>query len=215
MNKKQSNLEYVKGVYGKNYANLRKKEYNSKKDYTVRELADKLFISASTISAIEKETRLPTVNQVLIYKKFFGVSLDYLTGDTEILKCDMQMVCDYTGLSKKSISNLSMDKILNEINRDMINQFLENESFIDFIMEFETYLNDYVYDEDYNKEVRLIEEKIEEIEYTIEDDFDSKENKTKYYKNELKALNDERLFLIWKMEQSVKSIIEHLIDNHS
>ena len=75
MNKKQSNLEYVKGVYGKNYANLRKKEYNSKKDYTVRELADKLFISASTISAIEKETRLPTVDQVLIYKKFFGVSL--------------------------------------------------------------------------------------------------------------------------------------------
>lgn len=107
MNKKQSNLEYVKGVYGKNYANLRKKEYNSKKDYTVRELADKLFISASTISAIEKETRLPTVDQVLIYKKFFGVSLDYLTGDTEILKCDMQMVCDYTGLSEKSIKLLN------------------------------------------------------------------------------------------------------------
>ena len=73
MNKKQDNLEYVKG-YGKNYADLRKKEYNHVKDYTVRELADELFISASTISKIENEKVYPTVEQVKSYKKFFHVS---------------------------------------------------------------------------------------------------------------------------------------------
>lgn len=107
MNKKQDNLEYVKG-YGKNYADLRKKEYNHVKDYTVRELADELFISASTISKIENEKVYPTVEQVKSYKKFFHVSLDYLTGETKAKQSDIQMICEYTGLSEKSVTLLRL-----------------------------------------------------------------------------------------------------------
>jgi transcriptional regulator with XRE-family HTH domain len=105
MNKKQDNLEYVKG-YGKNYADLRKKEYNHVKDYTVRELAVELLISSSTISKIENEKVYPTVEQVKAYKKFFHVSLDYLTGETKVCRTDLQMICEYTGLSEDTVRKL-------------------------------------------------------------------------------------------------------------
>ncbi len=116
MNKKQDNLEYAKG-YGKNYADLRKKEYNHVKDYTVRELADELFISASTISKIENEKVYPTVEQVKSYKKFFHVSLDYLTGETKAKQSDIQMICEYTGLSEKAIHTLVEFKKCQELDR--------------------------------------------------------------------------------------------------
>ena len=105
MNKKQDNLDYAKG-YGKNYADLRKKEYNHVKDYTVRELAVELLISSSTISKIENEKVYPTVEQVKAYKKFFHVSLDYLTGETKVCRTDLQMICEYTGLSEAAVRKL-------------------------------------------------------------------------------------------------------------
>lgn len=95
MNKKQDNLDYIKG-YGKNYANLRKKEYNHTKDYTVRELSKELLIASSTISKIEKENVFPTVEQVKAYKNFFHVSLDYLTGETT-----------YNGQMSRAYENIS------------------------------------------------------------------------------------------------------------
>lgn len=105
MNKKQVNLEYKKG-YGKNFANLRKKEFNGIKDYPIRELAKLLNISHTSISFIEKETRPPTIEQINIYRKFFNVSLDYLAGYTSVSKPDLSMICEYTGLSEKAIENL-------------------------------------------------------------------------------------------------------------
>lgn len=105
MNKTQINLEYKAG-YGANYANLRKKQYNKKRDYSVRELAAELNISSTTISLIEKERREPTVEQVLIYKKFFGASLDYLVGDVKTINADLQTVCEYMGLSEETVKNI-------------------------------------------------------------------------------------------------------------
>lgn len=106
MNKSQSNLNYKKG-YGKNFANLRKKEYNGKEDYTVRGLAEKLKIASSTISLIEKEQRVPTIEQINMYKDFFDVSLDYLVGETNAIKADMKEICEYTGLSEKAIKKIN------------------------------------------------------------------------------------------------------------
>lgn len=113
MNKSQSNLNYKKG-YGKNFANLRKKEYNGKEDYTVRGLAEKLKIASSTISLIEKEQRVPTIEQVNVYKDFFGVSLDYLVGDTNIIKADMKAICEYIHCGEDVIETIR--SIYDEVN---------------------------------------------------------------------------------------------------
>ena len=104
MNKKQSNLEYKKG-YGENYANLRKTEYNGKgKDFTVRELEKLIGVSYTAINLIEKEKREPTVEQVLAYKHFFGVSLDYLTGETDATRVETAEICKVTGLTEEAIN---------------------------------------------------------------------------------------------------------------
>ncbi len=106
MNKKQSNLEYKKG-YGENYANLRKTEYNGKgKDFTVRELEKLIGVSYTAINLIEKEKREPTVEQVLAYKHFFGVSLDYLTGETDATRVETAEICKVTGLTEEAINEL-------------------------------------------------------------------------------------------------------------
>lgn len=113
MNKPQENLEYKKG-YGANFANLRKKEFNGEKNFTVRELGNELGISYTTISLIEKEERFPTVAHVKAYKDFFNVSLDYLVGETNVIQPSLQAVCEYTGLSEKAINVLTAFKELNE-----------------------------------------------------------------------------------------------------
>lgn len=134
MNKPQSNLYYKKG-YGKNFANLRKKEYNGKEDYTVRGLAEKLKIASSTISLIEKEQRIPTIEQINMYKGFFGVSLDYLVGETNIIKASKKAICEYTGLSEKAINALNRykDDINHELTSDILNALISDENFYDLV----------------------------------------------------------------------------------
>lgn len=125
MNKAQSNLEYKKG-YGRNYARLREQKHNKKKDYTVRELAAELNISPSTISQIESEKRTPTVEQVMIYKKYFGVSLDYLVGETDVTEVDTAMFCKYTGMSEAAVKLLP---ICIAYGKDTLSKMIENPQF--------------------------------------------------------------------------------------
>ncbi len=106
-NKSQINLTYIPG-FGANYANLRKKDYNHKQDYTIRELAKLLNISYPTISNIEKEKRTPTVEQVYLYKNYFKehcnleISLDYLTGESTCLQLAMSDICKTLGLTEEA-----------------------------------------------------------------------------------------------------------------
>lgn len=105
MNKASINLDYKKG-YGQNYANLRKKDYNNEKDYSIRELSKIIGLSPTSISFIETEQREPTIEQVKIYKKQFGVSLDYLTGETKVIRTEYRDICDFTVLNEDVIMNL-------------------------------------------------------------------------------------------------------------
>lgn len=127
MNKAQSNLKYKKG-YGKNYANLRKKGYNDKEDYTVRGLAEKLGITPSTISLIEKEQRTPTIEQVNIYKDFFNVSLDYLTGETKTMCPKLGEVCKMLGLNENTVNYFySLEQRQKMLIEFMVSQFQHDE----------------------------------------------------------------------------------------
>lgn len=99
-NKPQANLVYYKG-YGANFKKLR-----IEKGLKQEELADIIHISDKTISSIETEKREPTIEQINIYRKYFNVSLDYLTGATNISNTTIQYISDYTGLSEKAIERL-------------------------------------------------------------------------------------------------------------
>ena len=52
---------------------------------------------------IETETRPPTIDQINAYSDFFNISVDYLTGRTKAKSPDIQMICEFTGLSEKSV----------------------------------------------------------------------------------------------------------------
>jgi len=53
-------------------------------DMTQRELAEKVHVSNSSISAYENSTREPAIETLIDFTKLFSVSTDYLLGLTDI-----------------------------------------------------------------------------------------------------------------------------------
>lgn len=99
-NKPQPNFEFCNN-YGENYKRLR-----TDKGLTQKELAKALNIVHSTISDIEKSKNPPTIEQLQAYHKYFGVSYEYLLGETKAQSPDIQMICEYTGLSEAAVKRL-------------------------------------------------------------------------------------------------------------
>lgn len=99
-NKPQPNFEFCKN-YGENYKRLR-----TDKGLTQKELAKALNIVHSTISDIEKSKNPPTIEQLQAYHKYFNVSYEYLLGETKAQSLDIQMICEYTGLSENAVEKL-------------------------------------------------------------------------------------------------------------
>lgn len=82
----------------------------------------------------------PDIKTVPIIAKFFGVSTDYLLTETDIRPLDgnLSFVCEYTGLSAKSISNIvnltwKMDD--NEEYKNILNNILTSPIFGRIIIE--------------------------------------------------------------------------------
>lgn len=100
-NKAQPKLSFYKG-YGENLKSLRKKN-----KLTQEELGKKINFSGKTINLIETEKRLPTIEQINEYCTSFNVSLDYLTGRTNISEPTAQLAAEYTGLSGEAINHLA------------------------------------------------------------------------------------------------------------
>lgn len=115
--------------YGNNWKNLR--EANK---LTVRELAERIGISASTISAIETEARKPTIHHINLYWNYFDVSVDYLTGRTKASSIEYSEVSEFIKLSERAIRNIQwLGKDCN------INEVLEDFTFLKMMID--TYQN--------------------------------------------------------------------------
>jgi transcriptional regulator with XRE-family HTH domain len=147
-NKAQANLKYKTG-YGRNYANLRKEEFNKKRDFTVRELAEFISISYPTISNIETEKRFPTIEQVYLYKNFFkdfcgmDISLDYLVGETAVISPSLNGICNYLHISESAansildITDMQTDHIFEKSYDDIYSSFkqaIENAEIFDYLI---------------------------------------------------------------------------------
>ncbi len=56
------------------------KELRREKNLTIKELSKIFVTSSTTISRWENETRTPSLDILLLYAKYFNVSLDYIAG---------------------------------------------------------------------------------------------------------------------------------------
>lgn len=62
---------------------IRIRELRNEKELKIRELADKLDITHSSISMYENRKRVPTIDTLQLFVEYFNVSADYLLGFSE------------------------------------------------------------------------------------------------------------------------------------
>lgn len=93
-----------------------------------KDLAAALGVPDNTISYFVSGRRIPNTEQIKKIADFFSVSTDYLFGltETQTTDKDVRFICDYTGLSEKSVDVL---KFFNgyDILTPTINKLLESE----------------------------------------------------------------------------------------
>lgn len=107
------------------------------KNIKQKDLATSIGVSDNIISYFVSGKRTPNTEQIIAISKYLDVSSDYLLGlsDAPTNDKDLQFICDYTGLSLKSISMFhnfainSDDEFLNFIRIRQINDFLESNTF--------------------------------------------------------------------------------------
>lgn len=109
------NSEISKAI-GKRINALLAKKFKRQKD-----LATALGVNDNTISYFVSGKRMPNTEQIIKISDFFGVSADYLLGlsDTPTTDKDVQFICEYTGLSEKSVEKLHT-KLANSIMKKSI-----------------------------------------------------------------------------------------------
>lgn len=124
-NKPQTRLNFYKG-YGKNFKRIR-----IENNLTLESLSEIINFSVKTISAIENESRVPTIEQLNIYTEKFNVPLDFLTGRIKTMSIDISLICEYTGLSEnavKLLSNLNSSSIKEIESLELIKRYSENKN---------------------------------------------------------------------------------------
>lgn len=86
----------------------RLKECRKKKGVKQSEVADRLNVQRQIISYYESGTRKPNLDDLIMLADFYNVSIDYLVGrtDTPTTDKDLRFICDYTGLSDKTVTLL-------------------------------------------------------------------------------------------------------------
>lgn len=84
------------------------KKLRNENNLTQDDLANALNCKRQKIADWERGKSLPAVNDVILLSKFFNVSTDYLLGLTDVTTTDrdLKFICDYTGLSEKSVDVL-------------------------------------------------------------------------------------------------------------
>lgn len=87
---------------------------------TQQELAEKTGCSRQAIAQYADGSNAPNIDKLVSIAKYFDVSLDYLVGlsNARTADKDIQYICDYTGLSEKSIDVLH--KIALQVNGNLI-----------------------------------------------------------------------------------------------
>lgn len=96
-----------KSVLAERMTELRKKH-----NFTQEDIAKYLDCNRATVANYENGKRQPDYNTLIKLAQKYGVSTDYLLGLTDVTTADrdLKFICDYTGLSEKSVQILHFFK---------------------------------------------------------------------------------------------------------
>lgn len=85
-------------------------ETKNKTKLTIDELSAMTGIERSKISRYENGVSSYDIETLQAYSDFFGVTVDYLLGISDIVSKDedINMICDITGLSEDAVNNLKL-----------------------------------------------------------------------------------------------------------
>ncbi|MCM1277072.1 MAG: helix-turn-helix domain-containing protein [Lachnospiraceae bacterium] len=108
----------------------RLKTLRKERGITQQQLADGVGISKGGLSYYENSGRTPDISILERFADYFGVTTDYLLGRTnaQTQKAKLQAVCNYTGLSDKSVELLADLKETSPAQLRVINFLLEQAS---------------------------------------------------------------------------------------
>ena len=110
---------------------------NKKKD-TLKNIAEKIGVTAQSLSLYETGKRTINIEILKDIAKYFNVSADYLIGLTDCKTTDtnLEAVCEYTGLTESSIQNIkNYDKHLLK----PLNMIFESYYFRDLLIALNNY----------------------------------------------------------------------------
>lgn len=106
-------------------------------DKKQKDLAAYLGVTDNTISYFVSGKRKPNTEQLLEIARFFETTTDYLLDLSTVSTNDkdLQFICDYTGLSEKSINQI----VNNSDYKDVVNWFISSVKFDLLIQEIYFY----------------------------------------------------------------------------
>ena len=98
----------------------RLKEERIEKGISLEKLKGAVGISTSNLGDYENDSKNPTIDRLLRIAEFYGVSLDYLAGRTEIKSPEptIRAICDATGLSEDAVRRLRSNREMMDIGDD-------------------------------------------------------------------------------------------------
>lgn len=81
----------------------------SKHETTITEVANNINVTRQAVSAYQDGSSQPTADTLLKIANYFDVSTDYLLGKSDVQTSDITIkgICEYTGLSEKTVEKLS------------------------------------------------------------------------------------------------------------
>lgn len=111
----------------------RLRELMKQQGTTQKELAKVVEMRPQTVSLYVTGQSVPDINTLKRISIFFNVSADYLLGLSDVATpaTDLKGVCDYTGLSEKSVDNIR--RINYQDLDDGLNLVLEGSHFIEVV----------------------------------------------------------------------------------
>ena len=86
----------------------RLKELRVNKQISLVKLSETVGISTSNLADYENDAKNPTIDRLRRIAEFYGVSLDYIAGTTDVKDIDLstRAICDATGLSEDAVTVL-------------------------------------------------------------------------------------------------------------
>lgn len=99
---------------------IRLKELREERRLSQDGLALKLNVSQSTISAYEVGDRTPDLETLIAIAQFFGVSLDYLAGQS-----DLKQQIRQSDLNSSELEHLRIYRQLSDMDREKVSAYIE------------------------------------------------------------------------------------------